>query len=88
MQMQLVSCMGGLWSLSNVDYKRLLNDIARGKEYDLVRYGKFLGYDLVNVTDMGQREAKERLRDMKKKKAHSIEFPYDDGTMTNPNQER
>lgn len=59
--MKMVTCMGGIWKLSDRAYRRFLKDLAAGKESDLNDYGKMVGSDAIDVTDLTADGAKEIL---------------------------
>lgn len=61
--MRYVTCMGGLWRLSERSYRRMLKDVVKGCVEELDTYGKRLG-DAENVTDLHADEAEDILRDL------------------------
>ena len=59
--MKYVTCFGGLWRLSNKNYRNLLLDIKAEKEFNLDNYGKNIGIIEVNVSDITPEEAEYHL---------------------------
>ena len=53
----LVSCMGGVWRMSERNLQRVLKLIKLDREFDLDVFGTYLGRCDVNVTDMDSEEA-------------------------------
>lgn len=51
--MKLVTCMGGVWKLTDSKYKSLTQHIAAGgTEIDINDYGTYLGSVKMDVTDI------------------------------------
>lgn len=67
--MKLVSCMGGVWRLSDRAHRQLLERISSDQEFDLDKLGTFLGHDVENVTDMKAPEAREKLAEIRSQRA-------------------
>lgn len=69
--MKLVSCYGGVWSLTDQKFKTLMEYIAAGGDNVLMdRWGRFVGFIEINVTDIDPakvEEAKAALAMLKKK---------------------
>lgn len=60
--MKLVTCMGGVWKLSDRNYKRYLRQVASGKEWNLNDFGRNLGFIDLNVTDIEPEAAQDLLK--------------------------
>ena len=50
--MKYLQTYGGIWKLTNANYKRYLNDVIDGKMWDLDDYGKHIFDITANVTDL------------------------------------
>ena len=61
--MKYVTCYGGLWRLTNKQYKAMLTDIMAGPGIDLDHYGKNIGIIEVDVTDLTSEEARGYLQE-------------------------
>ena len=50
--MKYVTCMGGIWKLTNKQYQKMVIAGSGGFEVDLDEYGKFIGQAGIDITDM------------------------------------
>lgn len=62
--MKIVTTFGYAYSVTDRNYKRLMEDIAKDSSIDMNNYGKPLGHT-VNITDMTSEQAKEELESLK-----------------------
>jgi hypothetical protein len=63
--MVFVECFGGIWSLSDAAYRRLLRARADGAGPDLDDYGRRVTNEVVPFTDMTAEQAKAELHGMR-----------------------
>lgn len=52
--MKHIMTMGGIWRLSERNYRKLLRDIKTGHDIDLDQYGKLIITDPINLADLQQ----------------------------------
>lgn len=56
--MKYLTSYGGVWQLSERNYKRLIKDAASGREWDVNKYGKQVCNQIINITDMDVEQAR------------------------------
>lgn len=62
--MVIVECMGGVWKMSDLRYRKFLIDCAADTEdkgFELDSYGTFISHTVVSVTDLTPKMAEEFL---------------------------
>lgn len=66
--MRFVSCYGGLWRITEIEYLTMLGTIAEGREYQLPGSHQVSSLPPVDITDMTSEQAADLLEEYRSRR--------------------